>query len=207
MNIVNYISRQLQEREELVTVVRRHPSTIVPAVGLGGLLVVLDFFLLTWWFRHQLWGIIGFAVVLIVGLFMAARAVYVWGHNALAVTSQRVIDIDQRGFFERNVAEATYDKIQDVRYTIRGLWSTIFRFGTIIVQTAGSTTNLELESVSHPSELQQLIIESQRRAQAKTSNDLSAHELLNVVDRLKHELGPEGVDRLLQKEPHAENRE
>lgn len=204
MNITDYLNRQLQEREELVLVVRRHPATLIPGVGFGGLLILLDFFLLAWWFKHDLWGTIGFSVMGIIGIILVSRTIYVWANNALAITTRRVIDIDQRGFFERNVAEASYDKVQDVRYTIRGLWSTLFRFGTIIVQTAGSTTNLELESVSHPADLQQLITETQRRSQPDRPEDLSAAELLNVVDRLKRELGPDGVERLMRKGgPHS----
>ncbi len=200
MNINDYLTKQLQNGEDALRIVRRHPVTIVPAVGLGGFLILLDFFFLAWWFRHGQWGVGGFVVFLIIGVVLVIRGLYVWRNNILVVTTQRVIDIDQHGFFERNVAEATYDKIQDVRYTVKGMWPTIFRFGSIVLQTAGNNTNLELEDVQRPVELQQLITDVQRQAKAKNPSDLSAAELLEVVDRLKTELGPEGVERLLRKQ-------
>ncbi len=198
MNISEYLSKQLQPGEDLVQVVRRHPATMTPSVGGGALLILLDFFFIAWWFRHHQWGAIGFVVMAVVGILLIIRGVYLWSHNVLAVTTKRVIDIDQRGLFERNVAETTYEKIQDVRYTIRGLWPTLLHFGTIVVQTAGTTTNLELNAVQHPVELQRLISDLQHQSQAKPNQDLTATELLGVVDRLKQELGEEGVAKLLE---------
>ncbi|MEK7636772.1 MAG: PH domain-containing protein [Patescibacteria group bacterium] len=201
MNIHEYLSKQLQAGEEVIQIVRRHPATLVPSVGGGGALLLIDFFLVAWWFRHSSWGVVGFSLVLVFGLVVIIRGVYVWSQNVLAVTTQRVIDIDQRGFFERHVAETTYDKIQDVRYTIRGLWSTIFRFGTIVLQTAGATTNLELTAVRQPVELQRLITDLQRQANVKPPSELGAADLVTVIGRLKAELGPAGVERVLRKSP------
>lgn len=200
MNISDYISKQLQTGEEVARIVRAHPLALFPSAGAGGLLLLVDFFLVAWWFKHHTWGLAGFALTAVIGIWIIIRGVYVWRNNVFAITSQRVIDIDQHGFFERNVAEAGYDKIQDVRYTIRGVWPTLFRFGTIVVQTAGSTTNLELTSVQHPVDVQRLITDMQRQSRPQTTNDMTAAELLTVVDRLKEELGPEKIDRLLRKD-------
>lgn len=198
MNISEYLSKQLQSGEDVVQVVRRHPFTLVPSVGGGGVLILLDFFFIAWWFRHHQWGVFGFIAVVVIGLVLIIRGVYLWSNNVLAVTNKRVIDIDQRGFFERNVAETTYDKVQDVRYTIRGFWPTMMRYGTLVVQTAGTTTNLELDAVQHPVDLQRLITDLQRQSEIKPNQDVSASELLGVVERLKEELGEDGVARLLK---------
>lgn len=200
MNINEYISKQLQPGEDVVRIVRAHPITLVPAIGGGVFLTLLDFFLIAWWFQHRQWGVIGFSITIVIALIILLRGIYTWRHNLLVITNQRVIDIDQHGWFERNVAEAAYDKIQDVRYTIRGLWPTMFRYGTIVLQTAGSTTNLELDAVERPVDIQRLITDLQRAARPSASKDMTAAELLTVVDRLKQELGPEKVAQLLRKE-------
>lgn len=196
MNISDYLSKQLQTGEDVIQVVRRHPATMFPMVGGGAVVILLDFFFIAWWFKHQ-WGGIAFAVTALLGVLLIIRGVYIWSHNILAVTNKRVIDIDQRGFFERNVAETTYDKVQDVRYTIRGFWPTVLRFGTIVVQTAGTTTNLELDAVQHPVDLQRLITDLQHQSQMKPNQDVSASELLGVVEKLKAEIGEDGVAKLL----------
>jgi len=198
MNISDYLSKQLQTGEDVVQIVRRHPATMFPMVGGGAAVILLDFFFIAWWFKHQ-WGAIAFSVMALLGILFIIRGVYIWSNNILAVTNKRVIDIDQRGFFERNVAETTYDKVQDVRYTIRGFWPTILRFGTIVVQTAGSTTNLELDAVQRPVDLQRLITDLQHQSQMKPNQDVSASELLGVVEKLKAEIGADGVAQLLNK--------
>lgn len=206
MNLHDYISKQLKDQEELVRIVRRHPIVLVPGIGAGTILVLFDFFLIAWWFQHRLWGVLGWLGLLVIGAVLIIRAIYVWSHNAMAVTTQRIVDVNQRGFFERHVAEAPYETIQDVRYTVKGLWPTLFHFGTIIVQTAGTTTNLELSGVKNPVELQQEISDLQRQASPNTGDELSASELVAMVERLKKHLGPDGVQRLLDSSPgrHAQ---
>lgn len=204
MNIHDYTTKQLKEGEELVRLVRRHPVVLVPPLGLGIFLVLTDFFLMAWWFRHGWWGVGLWLFILILSAWWIFRTVYIWSLNVMVLTNQRVIDINQRGVFDRRVAEAPYDKIQDVRYTIRGMWQTLLSFGVIVLQTAGSTTNLELTNVRHPVELQQLITDLMGHAAAKSDTaHLSAEELLKLVDRLKNELGPEGFTTLLNKSKNS----
>jgi hypothetical protein len=54
------------------------------------------------------------------------------------VTSERIIDIDQKGLFVREVNELPIDNIEDVTYKQNGFWGTVFNYGDVIVQTAGS---------------------------------------------------------------------
>jgi uncharacterized membrane protein YdbT with pleckstrin-like domain len=62
------------------------------------------------------------------------------------VTSERIIDIDQKGLFLREVNELPIDNIEDVTYKQNGFWGTIFNFGDVIVQTAGSAPTHNPES-------------------------------------------------------------
>lgn len=54
------------------------------------------------------------------------------------ITSERIIDIDQKGLFLREASELPIDNIEDVSYNQNGFWGTIFNYGDVIVQTAGS---------------------------------------------------------------------
>jgi uncharacterized membrane protein YdbT with pleckstrin-like domain len=53
------------------------------------------------------------------------------------ITSERLIDIDQRGLFAREVNTLPINNIQDVTYKQNGLAGTVFNYGNVIVQTAG----------------------------------------------------------------------
>jgi Bacterial PH domain len=52
------------------------------------------------------------------------------------VTSERIIDVDQQGLFSREVNELPIDNIQDVTHKQNGIWSTMFNFGDVVVQSA-----------------------------------------------------------------------
>lgn len=54
------------------------------------------------------------------------------------VTSERVIDIDQKGLFNREVNQLSLDKVQDVTYKQNSFLSVVFNFGNVIIETAGS---------------------------------------------------------------------
>jgi uncharacterized membrane protein YdbT with pleckstrin-like domain len=167
MKIEAYLSTQLNEGEEVLAVIRRHPALLIPPLGLAIILILADFFFLAWLFAHGQFGAISFFLTLVIALLIGIRSLYLWRMNVVALTNHRVIDIDQRGLFERRVAEAALDKIQDVRYIIRGLWATLFSFGTVIVQTAGSTTSIEANGIHRPVEVQRLITDAQRQAMAR----------------------------------------
>jgi len=57
------------------------------------------------------------------------------------VSSERIIDIDQKGLFSREVNELTFEKIEDVTYKQTTFLGVVFNFGNVIVQTAGSNSN------------------------------------------------------------------
>jgi hypothetical protein len=56
--------------------------------------------------------------------------------DAWIVTNERVINIEQRGFFTRKISELKLTKIQDVTSEIIGVIPTLFNYGNIYVQTA-----------------------------------------------------------------------
>ena len=54
-------------------------------------------------------------------------------------------------------------------------------------------------------DVQQLITEQQRLAQERPSSDVTAEEFIGVVDRLKAEIGEEGIAELLRRKHHNKN--
>jgi hypothetical protein len=56
------------------------------------------------------------------------------------VTDKRLIDVDQRGLFNREVNELALEKIEDISYKPSGVWGTIFNYGYVSVQTAAEAS-------------------------------------------------------------------
>lgn len=74
-----------------------------------------------------------------------------WYYSVYIVTDQRLIDIRQKGFFNRRVSEVGFDKVQSINYHIKGMQAALLKFGDITVQTY--TGNWVLPSVHHPEEI------------------------------------------------------
>ena len=79
-----------------------------------------------------------------------------WYYSVYIVTDQRLIDIRQKGFFNRRVNEVAFDKVQSINYHIKGLQAALLKFGDVTVQTY--TGNWVLTSVHNPEEIHSQIL-------------------------------------------------
>jgi hypothetical protein len=80
----------------------------------------------------------------------------------------RVIDYDQKGFFYRMVTQARFDQIDEVSYQVKGIFSTLFRYGTLQLQLQGSSADIQVDQVKHPNRIADLI--NDLRSESKISD-------------------------------------
>ena len=98
------------------------------------------------------------------------------------VTEKRIIDVDQKGLFHREVANLRFDKIQDITVEVRGVIQTFLNFGDLRVQTAAEdSTGFFMRSASRPEEVRKVIFSRHNREAEKMHqrND-SSHEPARV---------------------------
>lgn len=76
-------------------------------------------------------------IVLGVGALIGVAAIYVWRQNKMMVTDENVVDIDQMGIFRNVVSTLRLSRVQDVSVDVKGPMQTLFKYGTISIQTAG----------------------------------------------------------------------
>jgi uncharacterized membrane protein YdbT with pleckstrin-like domain len=74
------------------------------------------------------------------------------------ITTTRIVDIRQYGFFSRQVSSFLLAKVQDVTTDVEGFLPTIFHFGTLNVETAGREEKFQMRGISNPTELRDLIM-------------------------------------------------
>lgn len=74
------------------------------------------------------------------------------------ITNERIIDVRQKGFFSRVIAEQRFDRVQDVTSEVHGFFSTIFKFGDVQVQTAGESAKFNFQEIPNPEEVRDIII-------------------------------------------------
>ncbi|MFH0828665.1 MAG: PH domain-containing protein [Candidatus Kerfeldbacteria bacterium] len=191
------LTKNLKEGETLVQIVRRDFLAELRPVALAVFLVLLDFFFLTYLVHKGPWGIGVFCVVLVVAFVIGLRALIEWQLNALLITNERIIHVLQRGYFTRMLAETTYGKVTDVRSTVKGALQTLFGLGSVEVLTAGEGSNLKIEGVRNPSQVQALLTNILRTSHEQRVGPLTAQELVAALTRAKQELGSEAFGELL----------
>jgi membrane protein YdbS with pleckstrin-like domain len=83
------------------------------------------------------------------------------------ITSERVIDIEQMGFFKRSVASFPLDRIQDVTHIVHGFIPTLFHYGDVKIQTASITQHLIMAQVPYPDRVKQILTEASERVRIR----------------------------------------
>jgi len=183
MSLRDYFTQSLKKDEAVIVVVRKHWVTIaapmaLALVVLGVLIGFIDVF-----FSSSVGAYAWFGIVLIV-LFYVLYHWIMYYFDSFIITDLRIIDIDQHGLFKRTVSETTFDRVQDVTYSIIGMVATTLNFGTVNVATASATTKIELDHVPHPRKVHEIILEAQRVFKTKHP-DMSAKELIELIAQVK----------------------
>lgn len=162
----------LESGEQLVVIVRKHPIGIVGIYveALVGLLVVFGLFLaiapdffngVSNQAYKILVGVIVFGLsVLILFLFVAT---YVYRQSRLLVTDRSLVQILQKSLFIRKISRLSMSNVEDVTAEERGILSTVFNYGTIVVQTAGTLDNFIFPYCPSPTKYADQIIEARQR--------------------------------------------
>src|ERR1035437_6027345 len=139
--------------EHVVLVFRQHPVVLRWPLIYGLLAIMLAVLPLDFIVSGPLYPFL-LKLLIIVPLLVLMYWFYHWMgwfYSVYIVTDQRLINIHQKGFFNREVSEVGFDKIQSINYHIKGLQAALLKFGDITVQTY--TSDWMLKSVHHPEEV------------------------------------------------------
>ncbi len=77
--------------------------------------------------------------------------------DAWIVTNKKIINIDQRGIFNRKMTTMQLDKIQDTSIKVEGILATFLDIGDLVVQTAGQNVKIIFKSASQPYQKKEII--------------------------------------------------
>lgn len=157
------VSFETQERDEqVVAFLRMHLITNVPWLFLTLLFIlaplVLRFFPLIDFlpFRFQLMSIIMWYLLVTAFVFEKFLA---WVFNVYIITDERIVDIDFHNLLYKEVSETKIDKIQDVTFKMGGVIRTIFNYGDVLIQTAGTELKFEFHAVPKPDQVTKILQE------------------------------------------------
>jgi len=74
------------------------------------------------------------------------------------VTNERIVNIEQKGLFRREISELRLENVQDLTTEITGVIPTFFDFGDLYVQTAGKRERFQFKNIPHPERVRDVIL-------------------------------------------------
>lgn len=74
------------------------------------------------------------------------------------ITNLRIVDISQKGFFNRHVSSFLLIRVQDLTTEVSGLLGTLIGFGRLSVQTAGQNEDFSMDGIAHPAYVRDVIM-------------------------------------------------
>ena len=93
------------------------------------------------------------------------------------ITNERIIDVEQRGFFSRIISEQKLDRVQDVTSEVHGFFPTVLKYGDVYVQTAGFEQRFFFHEVPNPTKVRDVIIKLANSSKIRHKHE---HESLSV---------------------------
>ncbi|HXR50185.1 MAG TPA: PH domain-containing protein [Verrucomicrobiae bacterium] len=160
---VKYFDSQFDD-EEVLYVFRRHPVimrtglVVSMSLWLVGPLIILA---LTYIMPNNPPSMVAFFLAVIGSIVFGSLVILPWWigwyFSLFIMTSQRFVQITQKGLFHTSFADISLPQIQQVNYEVSGLQETLLGFGTITMQTY--IGELVIHDVPHPAKIQRKIVQ------------------------------------------------
>ncbi len=161
------VTKKVTQGENVHYIIKRHPIGLVPVymfVLVGTLVTLIVFGGMMGGDQEGLVNIpdsiLGVTLLLVIGFVFVAgmigRQIY-WA-NELLVTDENVIQILRPSLLSRQVAQLNLGKIQDVSVAQKGIFQMSFKYGTIVIETAGEVASYKFTYAPNPNELAAKII-------------------------------------------------
>lgn len=96
------------------------------------------------------------AIVFAIGIVLLATMVY--RRNRLIVTDRNITQILQYGLFNRKVSQLNMVNVEDVTSKQQGLFSNVFGYGELIIETAGEQSNFHFSFCPNPGYYAKIIL-------------------------------------------------
>lgn len=214
---MSYFSKKLKEKEVLIRIIRPYSLMLFIPILISAILIIGGAFFSYYLIQKGTWGVVALILIFLFGFYYLIRILFVYHFKCLILTDQRIINIHQKGFFDRWVSELEIIKISDISYRIRGFLGTLFHFGNIQIQSNDAIQPLKIEfkKLKNPGKIQELILVLKKQAEDKISklpkeenrllsaeeisSRTSTQEIFKLIKKFKEDMGEEKFEEILNK--------
>lgn len=152
--------------ETIILIVRRHPAVFINRY------VMIFVLLFAGFVASSVLGSLGitggqkfafstgaFIFFVLLALTLAVDTFIRWYYSVNIITDQRVVDVNFVNILKHDYAEAQLERIEDVKHTVSGFLGSVLDYGTVRVQTAGSSPEFAFEDVPRPRDVQDTLLD------------------------------------------------
>jgi hypothetical protein len=148
--------------EQIILVLRQHP--IVLAKKIFGILIAILFPLMFTSFPFTDFFPSSYQFAMTLGWYtltlgFALETFLVWFFSVFIINDERLIDVDFLSLLFKDISSAKIDAIQDISSKTGGALATIVDYGTVYIQTAGESTEIQFENVPQPAKVAAILNE------------------------------------------------
>lgn len=165
-NPVNVSFQEQEEAEEILLFLRRHLITNISWFFLTLAFASFPPILSVLNFKFQILNFLAlphrFIIIFILFYYLLVFSYafvnfITWYFSTSLITNKRVIDINFSEIVYKNVSATKLSLVQDASYTQVGVIRSIFDYGDVLIQTAGTLDNFDFQAVPHPEKVVQIV--------------------------------------------------
>ncbi len=151
------------EGETVSFVFRQHPVVLRKQIIYGLIVMLLAIVPLDFpqSYSSPLLEGISFKVLIIVPLLVFLYWFHRWVgwyYSVYIVTNRRIVEVRQKGFFDRRVTEWQLDKIYNINYHVDGFQAAMLGYGDLIAKTV--IGEFVMPMIQHPTEIHQQLLDA-----------------------------------------------
>jgi len=111
------------------------------------------------------------AVAIVFAVVLVVLTSLVYRQNRIIVTDRNITQILQYGLFNRKVSQLNMVNVEDVTSVQKGLFSTMFGFGELKIETAGEQSNFHFTYCPNPGYYAKVILNTREQILGQNDGD------------------------------------
>jgi len=162
-----------EQKEKVVLLLRRHLVTNIPWLVAATAMAIFPFLavrILPLDFIPSSYRLIIFITWYLLTFAFSFEKFLSWFFNVNIITDERIVDVDFPSILYRDISTTKIDQIQDISIKVGGFVRSLFNYGDVAIQTAGTVPEICFEAVPRPGRV------------AKILNDLILEEEQEKID-------------------------
>lgn len=186
--------------DSVVMTIRRSKAKLIKKSILPLLMIFFAAFLWYMMFSRGVLSIIVFWTVMVVGVAWLIAESYVWYSQLIIITKNKLIDIDQKNIFRREISTVSFSNIKEIQLVKKGLLRTFFKSADILITLKRSPVRFSFDYLPEPKKIYQSLTLAVQNMEKKNIEPeiMTEEEIKTAFISIKNHLGKKKFTSLIE---------